>query len=124
MIRISTAVQGNNFHFNAEGVKAFVEAFKNLSAGRPREIGDIPFTDKEGTETLRRLLLNTGPRNTFKIGKREITLTIEPEDVEYSMELFENSSVTKTFRTTEWLQCVNLRNGKGWYLYVFLEGEG
>lgn len=120
MIRISTAVQGNNFHFDAEGLKVFVDAFKNLSAGKPREIGDIPFTDKEGTETLRKLRLDTGPRNTFKIGKREITLTIEPEDVEYSMELFENALDTETFRSPEWLQCVNLRNGKSWYLYVFL----
>lgn len=119
MIKVSNALQGINFNLDTEGVETFIKAFESISDSQSFEIDKVIFTDKEGNTTFRKLLLKIEDDNTIKIKEKEIHLSLELEDVEYSFELFTKSKETGIFESPEWLQATNLSNKKNYYLYVF-----
>lgn len=119
MIRVSYAIQGINFNLDIEGIETLIRALKKTTENQLFEIENVSFSDKEGNITFRKLCLNIGDDNTIKIKEKEIQLSLEFEDAEYSIELLTKSKNKRRFDSPEWLQATNLSNKKNYYMYVF-----
>jgi hypothetical protein len=120
MIIVSNAIQGINFNLDTEGVETLIGALKNTLENQLFEIENIAFSDKKGHSTFRKLSLKIADDNTIQLKEKEIHLSLEIEDIEYSIELFKKTTIKGFFDSPEWLQVTNYSSKKGYYIYVFL----
>lgn len=119
MIRISMVHGSLTFTFTKPGLATLAAALESVLKGSEFTIPGLPFAYAGKDRTLD-LVLGIKDESCFKVTKQALYLSLDPEDVEDSLERF-NAAKDLAELYPEWLQALNLATKKHSYIYVSME---
>lgn len=119
MIRISMVHGSLKFAFTKDGLAALIAALETVLKTGEFTIPGLAFT-YAGEDRILDLVLGIKDESCFKVTKQELCLSLDPEDLEDSLERFK-AGMDLAELYPEWLQVLNLANKKHSYIYVSME---